>query len=156
MKKLLLTLTTLTLAFTSIYAGTGTAANSTPASPRAGKEWLFKPLAAKDVSLELERIGPQVMLYLYSQNLKSVDMIYVEKSKDPTNNFTRCKTVKVSDHLIKSKNYIEAIDDNPYAWSDECYYRIRTVTASGDTKIYPAVNLSPLVAIEPIETVDNK
>jgi hypothetical protein len=153
MKKSLLILTTLTLAFTAIFAGTGTGANAIR-SPRAGKEWLFKPLASKDVNLEIERIGPDVMLYLYSQSLRSVDMIYIEKSKDPTNGFARCKTVKVSDHLVKSKNYIEAIDESPFASAEECYYRIRTVTATGATTIYPAVNLSPIMPIEPFETVE--
>ena len=119
------------------------------------KQWLFKPLSSNDVSLEVERIDANVMVYLFSQNMKNVDMIYVEKSKDPTNGFTRCKTIKVADLLVKSKNYINVVDDNPLSANNDCYYRIRTVTAEGATKIYPAVVLSPIQTIDS-ETADTK
>jgi hypothetical protein len=94
------------------------------------------------------------MLYLYSQNLRTVDMIYIEKSKDPSEGFTRCKAVKVSDFLVKSKNYINVEDDAPFDSNTDSYYRIRTVSTNGATKIYSAIDLSPIMSIEP-ETVDN-
>lgn len=149
MKKSILILAVLIGCFYTTFAG-----NPAPESVAAHKQWLFKPISDNDVSLELERLGGNVQLYLFSQNMKGVDLIYVEKSKDPTNGFTRCKTVKVSDHLVKSKNYISVVDDSPYDSNTDSYYRIRTVSASGATKIYPVVDLSPIMSIEP-ETVEN-
>jgi hypothetical protein len=152
MKKSMLIVATLIGSVYTTFAGNGSA--PAPENKQVQKNWLFKPLSTNDVSLELERLGDNVELYLYSQNMKSVDMIYVEKSKDPTEGFTRCKTIKVSDHLVKSKNYISIADDAPYDSNTDSYYRIRTVTASGATKIYSAVGLAPIMSIEP-ETVDN-
>jgi hypothetical protein len=149
MKKSILILTAV-LGTMWCFAGPGPA----PESTAAQKEWLFKPLSANDVSLELERLGGNVQVYLYSQNMKNVDLIYVEKSLSPFTGFVRCKTVKVSDHLVKSKNYISVVDDSPYSSNTDCYYRIRTVSSTGATKIYPVVGLSPIMSIEP-ETVDN-
>jgi len=135
------------------FAGSGVI--SPPENSASHKQWLFKPLSANDVSLEVERLDGNVLLYLFSQNMKSVDMIYVEKSKDPTGGFVRCKSVKVADHLVKSKNYISVVDDNPYSATTDSYYRIRTVSASGETKLYPVVGLSPILSIESETTVDN-
>jgi len=151
MKRSILVISALLGSFFTTFAVTGIVA---PENKSVQKQWLFKPLSANDVSLELERLDGNVMLYLYSQNLKNVDMIYIEKSKDPTEGFTRCKTVKVSDFLVKSKNYINVEDNAPFDANTDCYYRIRTVTATGATKIYAAVGLSPIMSIEP-ETVDN-
>ena len=148
MKKSILIIAALIGSFYTTFAGPA------PESTTAQKQWLFKPLTSSDVSLELERLGGNVQLYLFSQNMKGVDLIYVEKSKDPSSGFSRCKTVKVSDHLVKSKNYISVVDDSPYDSNTDCYYRIRTVSSTGATKVYPVVGLSPIMSIEP-ETVDN-
>ena len=152
MKKSILIASALIGSLYTSFAGNGAA--PAPENKTVQKQWLFKPLSTNDVSLELERLDGNVVVYLFSQNMKNVDLIYVEKSKDPTNGFTRCKTVKVSDHLLKSKNYISVVDDAPYDSNTDCYYRIRTVTAKGETKIYATVGLSPIISIEP-ETVDN-
>ena len=151
MKKTLLLVATLIFTFHFTFAGTIVLSNT---ETKSNKPWLFKPLAASDVSLEVERIGGEVMLHLFSKNMRNVDMIYVEKSSDPTNGFTRCKTVKVSDFLVKSKNYIGVADANPGSNNTDSYYRIRTVTAAGETKIYSAVNLAPLYQIETQEVVE--
>ncbi|MCW3128002.1 MAG: hypothetical protein JWO03_3660 [Bacteroidetes bacterium] len=151
MKKPILFLAALTLTIQLTYAGTGV----TEATPtKSNKQWLFKPVAATDVNLEVERIGGEVVLHLYSQSMRNVDMIYVERSSDPTNGFSRCKTVKVSDFLVKSKNYIGVSDANPTSSNIDIYYRIRTVTSKGETKIYPAVDLAPLYQVEPQEIVE--
>jgi hypothetical protein len=152
MNKSLLIIAALVGSFYTTFAGNG--AIPAPESKMAEKQWLFKPLSTNDVSMELERLDGDVMVYLFSQNMKNVDMIYVEKSKDPTDGFTRCKTVKVSDHLLKSKSYISVVDESPYSANTDSYYRIRTVTAAGANKIYPVVGLSPILSIES-ETVDN-
>jgi hypothetical protein len=151
MKKSILIIAALIGSFYTSFAVGGVV---TPENKSVQKQWLFKPLSANDVSLELERLDGNVMLYLYSQNLRTVDMIYIEKSKDPTEGFTRCKAVKVSDFLVKSKNYINVEDDAPFDANTDSYYRIRTVSTNGATKIYSAVGLSPIMSIEP-ETVDN-
>ena len=151
MKKSILILAALIGSFYTTFAGSGVVS---PENSTVQKQWLFKPLSANDVSLELERLDGNVMLYLYSQNLRNVDMIYIEKSKDPTEGFTRCKAVKVSDFLVKSKNYINVADEAPYDANTDSYYRIRTVSSNGATKIYASVGLSPIMSIEP-ETVDN-
>jgi len=147
MKKLIFILALLLGLITTTFAGGGIG----PISSQ--KQWLFKPLPKNDVSLEVERLDDNVQLHLFSQNMKNVDMIYVEKSKDPNGGFTRCSTVKVSEHLDKSKNYISLVDENPYAAGTDSYYRIRTVTASGTVKIYPVVGLSPIMPIEPIDDI---
>jgi hypothetical protein len=151
MKKAILITATLIGSFCSTFAAGPAPA---PENKAVQKQWLFKPLSANDVSLELERLDGNVLLYLFSKNMKNVDLIYVEKSKDPTDGFTRFKTVKVSDHLLSSKNYISVEDNSPFDSNTDSYYRIRTVTATGETKIYAAVGLSPIFTIEP-ETVDN-
>ncbi len=151
MKKSILIIAATIGSFYTTFAESGVIA---PENKTVQKQWLFKPLSSNDVSLEVERLDANVLLYLFSQNMKNVDMIYIEKSKDPTSGFARCKTVKVSDHLLKSKNYISVVDESPYDSNTDSYYRIRTVTASGATKIYPVVGLSPIMSIEP-ETVDN-
>lgn len=151
MKKSILFLAALVFAFQSMYAGTG--ADGTPVR-KDGKEWLFKPLAATDVSLEVERIGGEVMVHLYSQNMRNVDVIYVERSSDPTSGFTRCQSVKVADFLIKSKNYIEVSDANPASANLDSYYRIRTIGTKGETKTYASVDLAPLYQVDPLEVVE--
>jgi hypothetical protein len=153
MKKSLLTIAILFGSFYSIFAAGHPfpAPESTPAK----KQWLFKPLASNDVSLEVERLDANVQLHLYSQNMRNVDVIYIEKSKDPTGGFTRCMAVKVAENLIKSKNYISVVDDNPYDANTDCYYRIRTISATGVTRTYPVVGLSPLFTIDS-ETADSK
>ncbi len=151
MNKSILFVAALILSFQHMYAGTG----ATDASARKdGKEWLFKPLASTDVSLEVERIGGEVMVHLYSQNMRNVDVIYVEKSSDPTSGFARCQSVKVSDFLIKSKNYIEVADANPGSSNVDSYYRIRTISTKGETKTYAPVDLAPLYQVDPLEVVE--
>ena len=140
--------------FIQVFAFAGNGFNYAAQGKQLSKDWLFKPLASKDVSLEVERVDGDINLHLYSQSMWGIDMIYVEKSKDPTDGFTRCKTVKVADHLILSKSYIGVVDEMPYASNIDCYYRIRTVSPSGATKIYPAVSLAPVFETETIETVE--
>jgi|GEM_PF-3822981 len=152
MKKSILILAAMIGSLYTTFAVTPNPENT--AATSAQKQWLFKPISTNDVSLELERLGGNVQLYLYSQNMKGVDMIYIERSKDPSVGFVRCKTVKVSDHLAKSKNYINVVDDSPYDSNTDSYYRIRTVTSTGATRVYPATGLAPIMSIEP-ETVDN-
>ena len=151
MKKSILFFAALIFTFQSIYAGNGSAEN---AVRKDGKDWLFKPVASTDVNLEVERIDGEVMLHLFSQTMRNVDMIYIEKSGDPTGGFNRCKTVKVTDFLIKSKNYIEVSDASPMTANLDSYYRIRTVNNKGETKIYPVVNLAPLYQVDPMEVVE--
>ena len=153
MKKSILLITALVGSFFITFAGNGSAP-APESKTTVQKQWLFAPLASNDVSLELERIDGNVILYLFSHTMKNVDLIYVEKSRNPYTGFTRCKTVKVQDHLVKSKNYISVVDDSPYDSNTECYYRIRTLSATGVTKMYSVVSLSPIISIEP-ETVDN-
>lgn len=150
MKKSILFLAVAILSLQSIYAGTGADASIR----KDGKEWLFRPLASSDVSLEVERIGGEVMVHLYSQNMRNVDVIYVEKSSDPTSGFTRCQSVKVADFLIKSKNYIEVSDANPTSANLDSYYRIRTISTKGETKTYAPVDLAPLYQVDPLEVVE--
>jgi hypothetical protein len=152
MKKSILIIASMMGTFLTSFAGTGLI--PAPENNVPQKQWLFKPLSTNDVSLEVERLGDNVELYLFSQNMKGVDLIYVEKSKDPTAGFTRCKVVKVSDFLIKSKNYISVQDDAPYDANTDSYYRIKTVTSLGATKVYSVIDLAPIQSIEP-EMVDN-
>lgn len=151
-KTLLITAAIIGIIYTST-AGTGAA--PAPESKVIQKQWLFKPLAANDVSMEVERLEGNVLVHLFSKNMKGVETIYVEKSKNPTEGFTRCKAVKVSENLIKSKNYISVVDNAPFDSNTDCYYRISTVTASGVTKVYPPINLSPVFTIEPDAMVEN-
>ena len=118
------------------------------------KDWLYKSINSKDINLEVERIGDAVLLHLYSQSMWSVENIYIEKSKDPTDGFVRCKSVKVADNLAKSKTYISVADEMPYPSNVDCYYRLRTVSPSGSTKIHPVVSLAPIFIVEPMETVE--
>jgi hypothetical protein len=155
MKRTILLFTAL-ISLHIVYAGAPAPSDTPPTPGKVSKQWLFKPLAAGDVSLEVERIGGEVMLHLYSQNMRNVETIYVEKSSDPTTGFARCKAVKVSDFLVKSKNYIGVTDANPSSSDSDSYYRIRTVSTKGETKTYAAVGLAPLYQIEPTEMVDNK
>ena len=150
MKRTILLLAMLLTGLCYTYAGGP--ANSTAA--KSDKPALAKPLASGDVSLEVERISGEVLMHLYSKTMTKVDMIYVEKSNDPTKGFNSCKAVKVADLLIKSKTYIEVSDATPSAANTDTYYRIRTVTASGETKVYPAIELAPIYEIESLDVAD--
>lgn len=150
MKKSILLLSALFLCVAGLFAGKAPA----PENTSSQKQWLFKPLSAAEVSLEVERIDANVLLHLFSKNMKNIDMIFVEKSKNPTAGFVRCKSVKVADHLLKSKTYISVVDETPYENSGDCYYRIRTVSAAGESKVYPSIVLSAIQSIGD-EVVDN-
>ena len=65
----------LMLGMCHIYAGEP----GSGAVAKSDKPALSKPLAASDVSLEVERISGEVLMHLYSKNMAKVDMIYVEK-----------------------------------------------------------------------------
>ena len=146
MRKYILIIATLSLTYMSSYAGSGNPNNSE--STTTSKQWLFKPLAALDVSLEVERLGGEVMLYLYSRNMQNVESIQIERSKTPNSGFAHCKTIAVPQFLLKSKNYICVTDDSPFSAGVDSYYRIKVQYMSGASKILSCVNLSPIMPIE--------
>jgi hypothetical protein len=153
MKKYILLIAAFGSTFYGAMAGNGIAPNNTETKATTTKQWLFKPLAANDVSLEVERLGNEIMIYLFSQNMKNVESIQLERSKTPNAGYTSFKTIRVPSSLAKSKNYIGTTDDSPFNASQESYYRMKVVYASGATKTSQWVNLSPITPIEP-ETVE--
>ncbi|MFN8309820.1 MAG: hypothetical protein U0T73_07650 [Chitinophagales bacterium] len=158
MKKLVL-ITAVVLSIVNVKAETNpSAAGAGKAMPVIASQkdkWLFKPLVSNEVSLEMERIGDEVMLYLYSQTMKNYDAIVIEKSQNGSL-FVPCKTVKVAEHLTQSKTYIGISDEKPLPANSDCYYRIKATTKTGVTKVYDPQVLSSLQYIEPVEFVENQ
>ena len=153
MKKYILFLAALSLTYMSSYAGSGVKNSNETNTNTTTKQWLFKPLAANEVSLEVERLGGEVMIYLFSQNMSNVESIQIERSKTPNGGYTLCKTIAVQQFLLKSKNYIGVTDDSPYSSGVDSYYRIKVQYMSGASKTLSWVNLSPIMPIEN-ETVE--
>jgi hypothetical protein len=102
----------------------------------------YKPIIRAEVNLEVDRMGEEVMLYVYSQSLSNVDMIMVEKSKNANDGFTTCRNIKVEESTSNNNRYIETSDATPSPSNVDNYYRIVTVSKTGVTKVYPAINLN--------------
>jgi hypothetical protein len=114
----------------------------------------YKPIIRAEVNLEVDRMGEEVMLYVYSQSLSNVDMIMVEKSKNANDGFTSCRNIKVNESFNINNRYIESSDVTPYPSNVDTYYRIVTVSKSGVTKVYPAINLNSFAKNDILETVE--
>ncbi|MFN8276916.1 MAG: hypothetical protein U0T84_05500 [Chitinophagales bacterium] len=155
MKKWIFTLASLSVVFSMLTAGVPAGSTSAPVIASQKGKWLFKPLAANEVSFEMERIGDEVMMYLYSKSLRSIDAVVIEKSQNGSM-FVPCKTVKVAEHLNNSKNYIGISDEKPFTANLDCFYRIKVVAKDGTSKVYEPQVLSGIQYIEPVEYVENQ
>lgn len=108
-----------------------------PASPAP---YTFKT-TEEDVVLEVERGKGEVVLHLLVKDLSQYDHILVERSAENQNYFGQCKYIScaeektVNDQLTKQDKY-------PFSAAKDVYYRIKTVTKDGVSRVYPAVLLA--------------
>lgn len=108
-----------------------------PATPAA---YTFKS-TDEDVVLEVERVKGEVLLHLLVKDLNQYDHILVERSAENQNYFGQCKYIScaeekpVNDQLMKQDKY-------PFSAAKDVYYRIKTVTRDGVSRVYPAVLLA--------------
>ena len=102
--------------------------------------YIFKS-TDEDVVLEVERGKGEVVLHLLVKNMGQYDHILVERSAENQNYFGQCKYIScadektVNDQLTKQDKY-------PFSAAKDVYYRIKTVTKDGISRVYPAVLLA--------------
>lgn len=108
----------------------------------AQSDYFFKS-ADGELAMELSREGQSVNIALFLTNASQFEEVMIERSLDAFNNFGQCKYIKFNGSAQPNVVIVKR-DDFPLTSVDEAYYRIKTVSTEGVTRIYPSVRLPGL------------
>ena len=97
----------------------------------------FKELKT-GVTIEVERVGGVVKIYMLVDDIEQFDELLVERSDQLGTNYAQCKSVTVVKGKYKN-NYVEVIDQYPLSPKMSPLYRLKTITAEGITRMYAPV-----------------
>lgn len=106
---------------------------------QAQNDYFFKS-ADGELAMELSRQQQSVTIALFITNASQFEQITIERSLDGLNNFGQCKYIKFN-QSAQTNVVIVKKDEYPLSTIDDTYYRVKTVSTEGITRIYPAVRL---------------
>lgn len=101
--------------------------------------------------VEVYHSGTRVKITLQFTDSSQYNYVTIERSIDPVVHFSQCKYL-APDKAKDSKRIYHLEDAYPLSTSQDLFYRIKTVSAEGVTRVYPPVRL-PAGTPETKETV---
>jgi hypothetical protein len=96
-----------------------------------------------DINFDIERKSGEVVLHFQSSLFKNYDEIIVERSSENSGGYTACKVISLSEVKLDG-DYYRTSDKFPVSAKMTTYYRIKTISKEGITKIFPPLELTPL------------
>jgi hypothetical protein len=106
-------------------------------APAAAEEHKFKEVKM-GATLEAVKDHGVVKLYILVDDIEQYSQLIIERSDEMQNNFAQCKEVNIQKGKYKS-NYLTIEDHYPLSNKMSNLYRIKTITADGIMRMYPAV-----------------
>ncbi len=93
-----------------------------------------------ELAIEVTRGKQCVDIALFFTKASQYESVLIERSDNQQLNFSQCKYIKfndsASDTVVLSKR-----DSYPMPFVNDIYYRVKTITKDGVTRIYPSVRL---------------
>jgi hypothetical protein len=99
--------------------------------------------ADNEVGMEVNRGDKYVEVTILLTRASQFDCVMIERSGDAQNNFSQCKYIKFNESANDSVVIVKR-DTYPFSPVDDVFYRLKTITKEGVTRIYPSVRLPGL------------
>jgi len=96
-----------------------------------------------EFAMEVSRGDKGIDIALLLSKASQFDFVTIEKSADSQTGFSQCKYIKFNESANDSVVIVKR-DVYPLTSADDVYYRLKTVTKEGVTRVYPAVRLPAL------------
>lgn len=100
----------------------------------------FMKSSDDELAIEVSRGEQSVTIALYFTKASQYESVLIERSDNQQLNFSQCKYIKfnnsANDTVVLSKK-----DTYPMPFANDIYYRVKTITKDGVTRIYPSVRL---------------
>lgn len=93
-----------------------------------------------ELAIELSREQQSVNIALFISNAQQFESVSIERSLDSQNNFGQCKFIQFNQSAQPNVVIVKK-DAFPLTSVDEVYYRVKTISTDGVTRIYPSVRL---------------
>lgn len=93
-----------------------------------------------EIVIELTREQQTINIALFLFKASKFEFVSIERSLDAQNNFSQCKYIKFNESAQDSVVIVKK-DLYPQSNTDAVFYRVKTVTRDGATRIYPSVRL---------------
>lgn len=93
-----------------------------------------------ELAIELSREQQSVNIALFISNAQQFESVSIERSLDSQNNFGQCKFIQFNQSAQPNVVIVKK-DAFPLTYVDEVYYRVKTISTDGVTRIYPSVRL---------------
>lgn len=103
----------------------------------------FLKSSDNEVAIEVSRGAEGIEIALLFTKASQFEYVTIEKSADSQNNFSQCKYIKFNESANDSVVIVKR-DVYPLNASDDVYYRVKTITKEGVSRVYPAVRLPGL------------
>ena len=100
----------------------------------------FLKTSDDEMSIELSQGKLNVNIKLCFFAASKYEYLIIERSDGSQTGFSQCKYVKFEDNTADSV-VISKTDEYPVTMARDVYYRIRTFTKEGASRIYPSVRL---------------
>ncbi len=103
----------------------------------------FLKSSDNEVAIEVSRGAEGIEIALLFTRASQFEFVTIEKSADAQNNFSQCKYIKFNESANDSVVIVKR-DVYPLNASEDVYYRVKTITKEGVSRVYPAVRLPGL------------
>ncbi len=115
-----------------------------PCEAKSQNNDYFAKSPDNEVALEVSRGEQGIEIALLFTKASQFEYVVIERSNNAQNNFSQCKYIKFNDSASDSVVIVKR-DNYPLAASEDVYYRVKTITREGVTRIYSAARL-PAIA----------
>ncbi len=96
-----------------------------------------------EFAMEVSRGEYGIEIAILFTKASQFEYVTIEKSGDSQNNFGQCKYIKFNESANDSVIIVKR-DTYPLTASEDVYYRVKTITKDGVSRVYPAVRLPGL------------
>lgn len=100
----------------------------------------FLKSSDEEMTIEVSQGKLNVNIKLTFFSASKYDYVVIERSDGSQSSFSQCKYIKFNDNTGDSV-VISKTDDYPLTLARDVYYRVRTFTKEGASRIYPSVRL---------------
>jgi hypothetical protein len=119
-----------------------------PFNPFAQANDYMMKSADNEVGMEVSRNDKGVDIALFFSRASQFEYVAIEKSGDAQNNFSQCKYIKFNESANDSVVIVKR-DTYPYSSTEDVFYRLKTITKDGVSRIYPSVRLPGIKEAKP-------
>jgi len=96
-----------------------------------------------ELGMTVSRSEEGIEIALMFSHATQFEYVVIERSSDAMNNFSQIKYIKFNESA-NDEVVIVKRDTYPLSTSDDVYYRVKTITKEGVSRVYPSVRLPGL------------